>query len=76
MTDKLFNKLWKDALEQPSKEMYIGSRTYSGGVRHKVLYPDSHRRGLVLRKEQMQGLRQANVLPHPWDTEIIVEVDE
>lgn len=28
MTDKLFNKLWKDALEQPSKEMYIGEYGY------------------------------------------------
>ena len=23
MTDKLFNKLWKDALEQPNKELYM-----------------------------------------------------
>ena len=24
MTDKLFYKLWKDALEQPDRDMYIG----------------------------------------------------
>lgn len=28
MTDKLFNKLWLDALEQPSKEMYINEYGY------------------------------------------------
>ena len=28
MTDKLFYKLWKDALAQPNKEMYIGEYGY------------------------------------------------
>ncbi len=28
MTDKLFLKLWQDALEQPDKEMYIGEYGY------------------------------------------------
>lgn len=28
MTDKLFNKLWKDALSQPDKELYIAEYGY------------------------------------------------
>lgn len=28
MTDKLFNRLWLDALEQPSKDMYVGEYGY------------------------------------------------
>lgn len=28
MTDKLFYRLWKDALEQPNKELYIGEYGY------------------------------------------------
>lgn len=28
MTDKLFYKLWNDALEQPDKDMYIGEYGY------------------------------------------------
>lgn len=28
MTDKLFNKLWKDALAQPDKELYIAEYGY------------------------------------------------
>lgn len=28
MTDKLFNKLWKDALNQPSEEMYLSEYGY------------------------------------------------
>lgn len=28
MTDKLFNKLWKDALEQPNKELFLAEYGY------------------------------------------------
>ncbi len=28
MTDKLFLKLWQDALEQPDKELYVGEYGY------------------------------------------------
>lgn len=28
MTDKLFNRLWLDALEQPNKDLYIGEYGY------------------------------------------------
>ena len=28
MTDKLFNKIWKDALEQPNKELYMAEYGY------------------------------------------------
>lgn len=28
MTDKLFYKLWQDALDQPNKDMYIGEYGY------------------------------------------------
>lgn len=28
MTDKLFNQLWRDALAQPDKELYIGEYGY------------------------------------------------
>ena len=28
MTDKLFNRLWQDALVQPNEELYIGEYGY------------------------------------------------
>lgn len=61
MTDKMFNKLWLDALAQPNKDMYIG----------EYGYPDWFDQINLDADEVIKALGQIHYVAHASTREIV-----